>query len=159
MLALDASSIIHGWDNYPKKQFPPLWNWLAQEIQQQQVGISDVALGEVERASPDCAEFLKDSEIARFPVTSPILQRAVEIKGLLGIVNEVYGSGVNENDLLIISTALVHELTLVSDEHPQSDVPKENRNLKIPRVCSLPQVRVECITFLEMIRRSGEVFE
>lgn len=31
MLAFDASSIIHGWDNYPIEQFPGLWAWMGDE--------------------------------------------------------------------------------------------------------------------------------
>jgi len=32
MSLFDASSIIYAWDNYPPELFPPLWDWLEEEL-------------------------------------------------------------------------------------------------------------------------------
>lgn len=46
MLIFDASSIIYAWDNYPKHQFPPLWKWMARQIEQEKIAMPEVAFGE-----------------------------------------------------------------------------------------------------------------
>ncbi|MDC8760668.1 DUF4411 family protein [Janthinobacterium fluminis] len=64
-----------------------------------------------------------------------------------------------ENELFIIAIARAHHATLVSDERTQPDLPKRLlMNYKIPAVCAMKDVRVECINFLEFIKRSGAVF-
>jgi len=47
MLAFDASSIIHAWDNYPEKQFPPLWEWISDNIESGEFVMAQVAFEEV----------------------------------------------------------------------------------------------------------------
>jgi len=44
MRVFDASSMIYAWDNYPFGQFPPLWNWMADQIKQGAVTMPSVAL-------------------------------------------------------------------------------------------------------------------
>ncbi len=160
MLAFDASSIIHAWDNYPRKNFPPLWNWISDNVERGEFVMAQVAFEEVKKKSPDCATFLKNSELTLIKVNNDIAQEAVRIKGRLGIVNDQYHpDGVGENDIFIVATAKVRGLELVSEEGRQVKQPRENRRLKIPRVCSLPDVRVTCINFIELIRRSDQVFQ
>jgi hypothetical protein len=65
---------------------------------------------------------------------------------------------VGENDLLIISTAKVHRVELVSDEEKQLNLPQILSKRKIPAVCAMSEVAVSCINFLEFIKQSGEVF-
>lgn len=55
MRVLDASAIIHGWDNYPLAQFPGLWQWLATEVQQHHLTIPAVAFDEVGHMALECA--------------------------------------------------------------------------------------------------------
>lgn len=160
MLALDASSIIHAWDNYPEKQFPPLWDWIAAEIEGGEFLIAQIAFEEVEKKTPECASFLKRASITRIKIGNDILQEALRIMSRLGIVNEnFHPDGVSENDILIIATARMKKLELVSEERRQTTHPKENRRLKIPAVCQLPDVNVNCMNFIELIKRSEEVFE
>jgi len=108
---------------------------------------------------PDCSNWLKEYVIERLPVTNDTLQNALMIKGLLGIKNDQYGqTGVDENDIIIIASAKEHDQELVSNENPQNKLPKIMKRYKIPTVCRLSQVAVTCHSFIEIIKRSGEVF-
>ena len=158
MLALDASSILHAWDNYPIDQFPPLWAWLAERVDTEELVIAGVALDEVQNKSPECAKWLKALRIRVLPATQAILMDALRIKALLGIVDDVYGSGVSENDMFIIATARAHGAELMTDEARQSSPNKSRRNYKIPAVCDLPEVQVKCLNFVDYFKRSKAVF-
>jgi len=157
---LDASAIIHAWDVYPHAQFPPVWRWVASQIASGFLSIPQPAFGEVERRSPDCASWLRTQKIQRLPVTNEIVHQAVRIKQLLNIDGDNYHpKGVGENDLLIVSTAKAEALILVSNEGRQTQFPKVAAKAKIPTVCDLSDVDVECMDFLALLKQSGEVFE
>ena len=159
MHTLDASSIIHAWDNYPLTQFPGLWNWLSAEIQSQRLSIAVVALEEVSHKSPDCATWLKAHNIRRLPMSNAVLQAAKQIKDDVGIQNDQYHpKGVDENDILIIAAAQYHGATLITNEARQSSSPKEPTRRKIPAVCDLPSVAVAHQNFLDFFRASGQIF-
>jgi hypothetical protein len=159
MLTFDASSMIYAWDNYPREQFPSLWNWMASQMTEGVFVMAQVAFEEVQNKAPDCAKLLKNSSITRIRIDNDIVQESSRIKNLLGITDDDYhAKGVGENDILIIAAAKIRELELVSDEGKQTKQPQENRKLKIPGVCNLPDVGVPCMSFIELIRRSGESF-
>lgn len=158
MHVLDASSIIHAWDNYPIVQFPGLWDWIATQIAEGEIVIPSVALDEVEHKYEECATWLKDNDIEKVHVSNAIIQDALRIKALIGVVDDKYHSkGVDENDILIISAALNRHADLISNEgrKPRPDIPSKN---KIPGVCNLPEVSVNCINFLEYIKNSEAIF-
>lgn len=156
----DASSIIYAWDNYPVDQFPPLWEWIESEIRLGSFSIPSIAFEEMSRKMPDCGTWLADADIARLPVTEEILQESMRIKKLLQIQESLYHpSGVDENDLLIIATARIEELVLISNEAKQITLPKIPAKRKIPAVCDDPGVAVECIDFLTLIKQSERVFK
>jgi predicted nucleic acid-binding protein len=158
MQVFDTSSIVYAWDNYPIDQFPPLWHWLANEIANGRIMFPEVVLGEVAKVSADCKAWLSNNDLKILPVSEAILLEALRIKGLLGIV-EQYGNGVGENDLLIIATAKISGIDLVTDEKVQLDLSKTKlSNYKIPAVCNLDTVKVSSCDFLEFIRRSKAVF-
>lgn len=159
MHTLDASSILHAWDNYPFTQFPGLWDWLAAEIQAQRLSIAVVALDEVGYKSPDCAIWLKGQNIRRLPMSNDVLQAAMDIKEQVGVRNDQYhAKGVDENDILIIAAAQCHGTTLVTNEARQSSSLKEPTRRKIPAVCDLPGVAVAHKNFLDYIQQSQQVF-
>lgn len=159
MHTLDASSILHAWDNYPFTQFPGLWDWLAGEIQAQRLSIPTVALEEVGHKSADCATWLKSQNIRRLPMGNAVLQAAKQIKDEVGIQNDKYHpKGVDENDILIIASAQYHGATLVTNEARQSSSLKEPTRRKIPAVCDLPGVAVANKNFLDYIQQSQQVF-
>ena len=158
MLVFDASSIIYAWDNYPIEQFPGLWRWIGDQIHRNQIQMPLVAFGEVEHPAPECAAWLDENGLTRIAMTRDILLDALRIKTLLEIVDDKYGGGVGENDLLIIATTRSCHTTLVSDEQVQPALPKKMPNYKIPAVCAMKEVGVECINFLDFIKKSKVVF-
>jgi predicted nucleic acid-binding protein len=158
MRVLDASSILYAWDNYPVDQFPPLWAWLAREANVGELTIPAVALEEVANKAPECAAWLRVQHIKVLPMTEAILMDALRIKGLLGVVGDLYGSGVGENDLFIIATARAYGSDLVTDEARQPGLPGLRRNYKIPAVCGLPEVQVRPLSFVEYFKGSQQIF-
>ncbi|MBA3022943.1 MAG: DUF4411 family protein [Sideroxydans sp.] len=158
MRVFDASSMIYAWDNYPIEQFPGLWEWMAGQIESKQLLMPSVAFEEVNHKTPDCGEWLKENNLEQLEINHAIAHEAKRIKGLLGIANDKYTTGVGENDILIVATARLHKAELVSDEAKQPNLPKLPSNRKIPAVCVMPTVAVSCINFIEYIRASGAVF-
>jgi hypothetical protein len=158
MQVFDASSMIYAWDNYPVAQFPGLWNWLADRVNTRVIQMSAVAFDEVEHKVPECSAWLRDANLEKLPVSEEILIEALRIKGLLGIVEDKFGGGVGENDLIIIATAKLHQVELVNDESFQPALPKVMANCKIPAVCNLASVNVPWINFIGYLKRSEAVF-
>jgi len=159
MRVFDASSMIYAWDNYPIGQFPPLWEWMASQIEAKELVMSSVAFDEVNHKTPDCGVWLKDNNLEQLAISNAIVQEAKRIKGLLGIVDDNYhAKGVGENDILIIATARLHGAELVSDEERQTTLPRILSKRKIPAVCDMTGVSVPCINFIEYIKASGAVF-
>ena len=158
MPIFDASSMIHAWDNYPVRQFPGLWEWLATQIEAKMLVMPNVAFEEVVHKTPDCGDWLRDNILERLDISNAVVQEAIRIKKLLGIVGDGYHpKGVGENDILIIATACVHRSELVSDEGRQK-LPDILAKRKIPAVCAMPDVSVSCINFIDFIKRSNVVF-
>lgn len=158
MLAFDASSMLYAWDNYPVDQFPGLWDWLALRVAQGLIQMSEVAVDEVGHKALECAAWMRQAGLLKLPVTEAILAEAMRIKDLLGIEGEAYGSGVDENDLLIIATAKLNRCELVTNESFQATPAKQKRNWRIPAVCLMDSVRVSPIDFLSYLKRSEAVF-
>ena len=159
MKVFDASSMIHAWDNYPIRQFPGLWEWVATQVEERRLLMPSVAFEEVANKTPDCVEWLKGKDLERIEISNAVMQNTMYIKGLLGILGDNYhAKGVGENDLFIIATAKVRSVELVSDEGRQKDLPKELSKYKIPAVCNMTEVSVPCINFIEYLKRSDEVF-
>ena len=160
MQMLDASSIIYAWDNYPEPQFPALWRWLGTQIHIKQLTISQCAFDEVKKKTPECGGWLVLQNIEIQDITSEILQFALKISKLIGIKNDNYHpKGVGANDVLIIATARVRGASLVCNEGVQVLAPTLLSKCKIPAVCAMPAVRVECMSFLDYIKRSKAIYE
>ncbi len=154
MYSFDASSMIHAWDNYPPENshFDSLWQWFSVQIDNKDFCISAKAMDEVSHKIPECGNWLKSKNIETYPLTAISLATAQVIKTLLGIVEEQYTKGVGENDLLIISIAKENEAALVSEESRQNKLPALKSNYKIPAVCNMPEVNVECVSFLDLLK-------
>ena len=159
MQVFDASSMIYAWDEYPFRQFPPLWKWMGLQIKEKKLVMPSVAFEEVKGKTPDCGIWLVENDLAQLEISNAIVQDAMRIKGLLGIVDDNYHPrGVGENDILIIATAGAHKAELISDEERQTTLPQEPKKRKIPAVCGLREVAVLCLNFVEYIKRSDEIF-
>lgn len=152
--------MIYAWDNYPIKQFPPLWNWLESLVRNKQIVLPSVAFDEVNHKTPECTEWLKQADLDILPINNSVLQGALVIKDLLGIFNDnFHPDGVDENDLLIIASARAFNVDLVSEEGRQPTLPENLRRYKIPAVCKMTRVNVNCLSFLNFIKNSEQVFE
>ena len=158
MWALDASSIIYAWDNYPKDQFPKLWNWLGGLAFIGEISIPSVAHQEVSHKTPECGKWLDEIEIPILHPNTKILLCATRLKEMLEIQGDKYGAGDGENDLIRIATAESNGLNLISNEKVQFDLPKVLSKYKIPAVCSKKKPPTICIDFLEFIKRSKSTF-
>ena len=158
MQVFDASSMIYAWDNYPARQFPGLWEWMAAQISAKKLVMPSVAFEEVAHKTPECGEWLKGNGLELLEISNAILQEAMRIKSLLGIAGDSYhAKGVGENDILIIASARTHRTELVSNEGRQTSVEKPAKR-KIPAVCAMTEVSVHCINFIEFIKKSDKVF-
>lgn len=159
MLVCDASGLIHGWDNYPVDIFPRLWEWVREEVTAGRFAVPRCAMEEIDHKSPDCGAWLTGANAAIVQPENAILQRALQIKQALGIQGDNYHvDGVDENDILIISTACIHRSRLLSNESRQPMLPLRLDRYKIPAVCNLPDAGINCMNFLELIKEAGRAF-
>ena len=154
MYSFDASSMIHAWDNYPPSNphFVSLWEWIAEQIKNKAFSISKKALEEVIHKIPECGQWLNEHNIQVFALSPSALLIALGIKTSLGIEEENYTRGVGENDLFIIAIAKETNTTLISEESKQNKLPQLKSNYKIPAVCALPDVAVQCVSFVELLK-------
>jgi hypothetical protein len=151
--------MIYAWDNYPVRQFPGLWEWIAIQIEQRKLVMPCVAFDEVANKTPDCGQWLKDNNLEQLEISNVIIKDAMYIKGLLGIIGDNYHSkGVGENDIFIIATARAHRVELVSNEGRQHKPPDKLNKSKIPAVCAMAKISVSCINFIEFLKRSDVIF-
>ncbi|MCG8430928.1 MAG: DUF4411 family protein [Candidatus Omnitrophica bacterium] len=158
MQVFDASSIIYAWDNYPIEQFPPLWDWMSEQVDVRSIVMPNIALKQVDNKVPECGTWLRKGNIELLPVTNNITQEALKIKRLLGIVSDNYhNKGVDENDIFIIATVRVNNLILISEEQ-QANKPNVLSKCKIPTVCAMKEVSVPCKKFIDFIKGSNTVF-
>jgi predicted nucleic acid-binding protein len=159
MRVLDASSALYAWDNYPLENLPTLWSWLESEIAEGRILVPRVALDEIGHISPDCRQWLNDiSGFMPVEVDNAIVSHALLINGEIGVQNDQYGSGVDANDVIIVATAKARGFALISNESRQPSLPLNMKNYKIPAVCNLLPVSVNCINFADLIKSSGRVF-
>lgn len=154
MFSFDASSMIHAWDNYPPENihFDSLWDWFSEKVESKEFIISKKAFEEVNHKIPECGGWLKSNNIEIHNLTPTSLLIAKSIKELLDITEEQYTKGVGENDLFIIAIAQETETTLVTEEGRQSVLPALKSNYKIPAVCNLGKVGVNCCNFLNLLK-------
>jgi len=89
MPVFDASSMMYAWDNYPESQFPPLWDWIESEINNNRLSMPSVAVDEVGHKAPDCKAWLIKCALQELAITNQIVQEANRIKNLLGILNDL----------------------------------------------------------------------
>lgn len=135
---MDASSALHGWDEYPIAVFPELWRWLKRRIENNDISIIKANFEEVRHRNFECHEWLnKEAGIEVISPDDAITQMAYSLSDKLGIVgNKYHPKGINYNDLLLIATAYVRQSDIITNEEEQSDLPVNPARYKIPAVCA-----------------------
>jgi predicted nucleic acid-binding protein len=151
---IDTSSLILLWHTYPIKNFPSVSSWFGELIEQGQVLICHTVLEECKKNAPELYNWLKGLKFNVYSLTQEVILVAKDIESKMGIA-EYSPKGVDENDLFIIATAKIVKRTLITNEAPQRDVSKINRlaKYKIPAVCQLPYVQVDCVNLIAMITK------
>lgn len=145
---LDASSLIHLWDNYPPQHpyLAPFWlNWLAPKFAEEKIVISETAKRESFLKFPETQEWLQKNNIniTTYPLLAEDRTFVKEIEKKLTIdVKGYHVKGVNENDLRIIAVAHRLQYTIITEESEQSPKPENNKTrYRIPAVCELCNVK------------------
>ena len=158
MRAFDTSSIVHAWDNYPIEKFPRLWAWIAEQLAVGEIVFPSVVVDELRFVSPDCLAWLAAIGFQQLPMTDAILLLALGIKEHLGIENPRGTGGVGENDIFIVCAAAIQGCGLVSNEAVQAVPPVNRQKYKMPAVCALPVLNVNCVSFLQYLNSSRGQF-
>lgn len=115
------------------------------------------ALQEVDHVAPDCRQWLREKGVSPTPIDGTILSEAMNSKNLLGIVEQQFHPrGVDENDLIIISSATILGATLITNEARQLDLPDNPAKYKIPAVCDL--IGLPWTDFTRLLRNNGGTF-
>lgn len=113
---------------------------------------------EVGHVAPECQEWLNQVGIQVIPMSGGILAKAAELKKLIGVVGDNYNTkGVDENDLLVIATAITRGDHLVSDEAVQLALPSNPAKFKIPAVCQSYENGHPCTNIKGMIIQYGHM--
>lgn len=157
MRHIDTSSLVDLWEYYPNSQFPTVWEWIVDEFLSRDLVICEVAYEESRQRIPECVELLKSHTVPVRSMSADDLEFAKLIKSELGIIEEKYGKGVGEKDLLIVGSAKMDGADLITSE-TQGKPPDNRVNWKMPSVCRLPCVGVTTLTMLEYIYQSKRTF-
>ncbi|AXQ23352.1 DUF4411 family protein [Acinetobacter wuhouensis] len=158
---LDASTLIDIWQRFPRdlKVFQQLWEQIEELVELEIIVVTRRNFEEVKSKSEEIHNHFKGLGIVILTPTQEILELAVNIQMELGITDaEIKNNlrkGVDEGDLFCVATAKIRQAILVTEESKQP-VNSGNKgalptNYKIPRVCALSSVNVECINFLELL--------
>jgi len=159
MYAIDSSAIIHGWEQYPIYIFPKIWEFFAHKQTVKEFQYSEIVMNEVYHKSSELYQWLQNNNASKIELSNDIVQFANTLKRSLGIEEDSYHSkGVDENDLLIIATAKINNLALVTNESIQITLPDVMSKYKIPTVCKLNIVEVQTLNFLELLKNYKETF-
>jgi hypothetical protein len=130
-----------------------LWAWFKMKVEEGEFVVSRRAYDETARkVSPEFIEWIKEIEIIKDTIED--LNEAQRIKELLNIEeDDFHPKGVGENDIFIISISKRINAILDSNED-QYTRPDIKKKYKIPNVCRIPEVDIECINFAELLRRN-----
>ncbi|WP_419812565.1 DUF4411 family protein [Bacterioplanoides sp.] len=158
MYVIDSSSLVSAWDNYPFEQFPQFWQWFKEQVVSTEIYIPEVVVDEVSYKFPDCGEYVKGFTTP-LAIDAKIISYAMTLKSVIGVNEDHYHpKGVDENDLLIISSAFCTGRILITDEHYQVAPPKEKSKAKIPLVCKMAVEEIRWTNLISYIRESGQIF-
>ena len=153
MYCVDTSSILHAWANYPEEQFPSVWRWMEKQIKAGNFLIPEI----VKNEATDVRDWFVGKRLPTVAISDEIYKTAQSIEGGLGIQNGNYSpKGVNENDVIIIATAMVKGWAIVTEEGEQQQLPPKGKHYKMPAACHKNNIQVG--NFLARLIESGEIF-
>ena len=161
---VDASAIIAAWvTRYPEDVFPSLWLQLAEHR-------TDMALikpiydqidpmSQADKGKPEL-EKRKKYPLRMWMVDNEFesIDTDEEVEELSLFLEEEYqvregSKGADGKDIKLIAYAKINNKIVVTEEGKQKENPVKKHNYKIPLICN--EKEVECINFIEMIRRLG----
>ncbi|MBA2683601.1 MAG: DUF4411 family protein [Chthoniobacterales bacterium] len=151
MYSIDSSALIDGWVRYyPPDILPTLWNNVDRMVLDGRLRATEEVKFELERGADALYGWCCDRASLFLPPTDEVQ------RGVADIVNR-FPSFVPERspdgiwaDPYVISLAKIAGFAVITGERRAAD---NARRPKIPNVCEA--VGVECIPFLELIRREG----
>ena len=150
LYCLDSSSIIAAWDErYPPDNFPAFWAQLDKALTGGMAVVPEAVIDELDKKSKDAAAWLKDRKAAIIGYDADI---QLEAKAILAahpklIMQKKVAFAA---DPFVIATAVVHGLTVVSEEGRGSPAKPH-----IPDVCQARDV--ECMRLINVIRAQAWV--
>lgn len=161
---VDASAIIAAWvTRYPEDVFPSLWLQLAEHrtdmalikpIYDQIDPMSQADKGKPElekRKKYPLRMWMVDNEFESIPIDGRVEELSLRLEKEYQVREE--SKGADGKDIKLIAYAKINNKIVVTEEGKQKENPVKKHNYKIPLICD--EKEVECINFIEMIRRLG----
>lgn len=161
---VDASVFITAWDvGYPINVLPSLWEKIAKSkdnivlIKPIFDEINPISSSERKLSTTEKKEkyplrmWLEENDFVETLIDSSIEAVSLELEREYKVSDVSKGAG--PKDICLIAYAKTMNKTAVTFEAEQKHKPDKKNNYKIPLICK--EQNVECITFIEMIRRLG----
>lgn len=142
----DSSSLIDIWEYYLPSTglFPEFWKWLLDSLRSGEAVVPVAAFEELEAGAEDFAKFLLAKGVEPVKEDSRVKDASKAIQNALGTGPKGFPHpGVGEADIIIMATAKALQAALVSEEL-QDTPPKRIARYKMPSVCGMEEVGVEC---------------
>ncbi len=148
---MDTSALIECWSrSYPPDVFPGLWQELDTLVEFGFVRCPEEVKVELKRQDDGLHKWVSDRPEIFMPLDEPVQRATLDVLAnhpkLMKATKKRNGA-----DPFVIATAVVHSLTVVTEEQGGTD-----DKPKIPSVCDALQVR--CINVLAFIREQGWTF-
>lgn len=154
MYCIDTSALLHAWRrDYPPDIFGSLWDMLDKLIQEERLISPDEVLYELKRGGDEVFKWAKARE-------AMFIQPDEEVQRVVTQIVDAYPNFVPQEspdgiwaDPYIIALAKVRRAIVITGEIA---VGRGSKKVKIPNVCA--ELDVECIDFLQLLRKEGWKF-
>lgn len=151
MYCIDTCALIHGWRrDYPPDVFQSLWDQLDKLAQEGKLFSSIEVLLELGRGGDDIYNWAKERKHI-------FLEAEDEVQKIIATIVDKFPSFVPPDssdgiwaDPYVVALAAVNGWTVVTGE---ITVGPGAKRIRIPNVCQ--EMDVECINFLQLIRKEG----
>lgn len=146
----DASAIIAAWETgYPKDVFPSLWPQLAKH--RTDIVLIKPIYDQIDPTKSLLRMWMVDNGFESTPIDGGVEELSLRLEKEYQVREK--SGGADGKDIKLIAYAKINNKIVVTEEGKQPEKPKEKWNYKIPLICD--EKEVECINFIEMIRRLG----